>query len=369
MNRDWLDKDFYKTLKVTKDSNDDEIKKSYRKLAQKLHPDTNQGSDEAADLFKEVSVAYAVLSDTEKRKEYDQVRALGAGGFGERSGATQYGNFGGQQVRIEDLFGGNIGDLFGSSSTGRVRPQRGSDLGATLKLSFEDSIRGITTAVNIEGAATCACCRGNGAEPGTSVDVCPTCEGTGNVASNQGLFSFTNPCPTCRGSGRQVGTPCTKCRGTGTEQRTRTINVKIPAGVKNGGTIRLRGKGSSGLRGGPPGDLMVKLRVARHPVFKRKGDSLAMKLPLAFTEAALGARVQVPTLNGPVTLKIPAGTPSGKTFRVRKEGVAHGRGRPGDLLVTVEVTVPDKLPKQAKKMLEEFRELYEDGDPRSSLTV
>lgn len=371
MNRDWLDKDFYETLEVTKDSNDDEIKKSYRKLAQKLHPDANQGDDDAADRFKEVSEAYAVLSDSEKRKEYDQVRALGAGGFGGRGGATQYGNFGGQQVRIEDLFGSNMGDLFGFGGTGagRVGPQRGSDVGATLKLSFENSIRGITTAVNIESDEACGRCRGNGARPGTSVDVCPTCGGTGNVASNQGFFSFTNPCPTCRGSGRQVGTPCTKCRGTGTERRTRTINVKIPAGVKHGGTIRLRSKGSPGLRGGPSGDLLVKLRVGRHPVFKRKGDDLVMKLPLAFTEAALGAKVQVPTLNGPVTLKIPAGTSSGKTFRVRKEGVARERGRPGDLLVTVEVTVPDKLPKQAKKMLEEFRELYEDGDPRSNLAV
>ena len=370
MNRDWLEKDFYKTLEVSKDSSDDQIKKSYRKLAQKLHPDANPGDDGAADRFKEVSEAYSVLSDDDKRKEYDQVRSLGPGGFG-RAGRGQYQNFSGQQVRIEDLLGGGVGDLFefGGAGSRRAGPQRGSDVGAVLELSFVDSIRGTTTAVNLEGDTACSRCRGNGAEPGTPVDVCPTCAGTGNVSSNQGFFSFTNPCPTCRGSGRQVTTPCSNCGGAGTERRTRTINVKIPAGVKEGGTIRLRGKGSPGLRGGPSGDLLVKLRVARHPVFSRKGDNITMKLPLAFTEAALGAKVEIPTLNGPVTLKIPSGTPSGKTFRVRKEGVQRARGRPGDLLVTVEVTVPEKLPKTAKKMLEEFRDLYEDGNPRSNLAV
>ncbi len=242
-------------------------------------------------------------------------------------------------------------------------------MAALLNLGFEDSIRGTTTTVNVDGDTACSRCRGNGAEPGTPVDVCPTCTGAGTVASNQGLFSFTNPCPTCHGSGRQVSQPCKKCRGAGTERRTRTIKVKIPAGVKDGGTIRLRGKGAPGRRGGPPGDLLVKMRIGRHPVFQRKGDDLTMRLPLSFTEAALGAKVAVPTLNSPVTLKIPAGTPSGKTFRIRKEGVQKERGRPGDLLVTVEVAVPEKLPKDARKMLEEFRERYETEDPRSNLKV
>lgn len=369
MNRDWLDKDFYKTLEVSKDASDDEIKKSYRKLAQKLHPDANPGDAAAAERFKEVSEAYSILSDADKRTEYDQVRSLGAGAFG---GGNPFGGAGGQNVRIEDLFGGmggNLGDLFGFGGGGRrAGPQRGSDVGALLELSFEDAIRGTTTSVRVDGDAACSRCRGTGAEPGTPIDVCATCGGTGNVASNQGFFSFTNPCPTCRGSGRSVTNPCTKCRGEGVERKTRTIKVKIPAGVKDGGTIRLRGKGSPGLRGGPSGDLLVKLRITRHPVFKRKGDDLTMKLPLSFTEATLGAKVEVPTLNGPVMLKIPAGTPSGKTFRIRKEGVQRERGRPGDLLVSVEVTVPEKLPKQAKKMLEEFRDLYEDEDPRSNLT-
>ena len=368
MNRDWIEKDFYKTLQVSKDSDEDQIKKSYRKLAQKLHPDANPGDDTAAERFKEVSEAYSVLSDSDKRSEYDQVRALGPGAYG--GGANPFGS-GGQQVRIEDLFGGmggNLGDLFGFGATARRSgPQRGADVAAVLNLPFEDSIRGITTSVNIQGETACGKCRGSGAEPGTPIDACPTCAGTGNVASNQGVFSFTNTCPTCRGSGRQVDTPCSKCNGSGSERRTRTIKVKIPAGVKDGGTIRLCGKGGPGARGGPSGDLLVKLRVQRHPVFRRRGDDLTMKLPVAFTEAALGAKVDVPTLNGPVTLKVPAGTPSGKTFRIRKGGVQRERGRPGDLLVTVEITVPEKLPKNAKKMLEEFRDLYENGDPRSNL--
>lgn len=370
MNRDWLEKDFYKTLEVSRGAKDDEIKKSYRKLAQKLHPDANPDDAGASERFKEVSEAYAVLSDSEKRKEYDQVSAMGGGPF--RAGGG-FGGARGQQVRIEDLLGGvggNLGDLFGfGGAASGLSPRRGADVAASLKLSFEDSIRGTTTLLSLDGDASCGRCRGNGAEPGTSIDVCPTCAGTGTVASNQGVFSFTNPCPQCRGSGRIVMTPCAKCKGTGTERRTRTIKVRIPAGVKDGGTIRLRGKGAPGMRGGPAGDLLVRLRIDRHPIFARRGDDLTLRLPVSFTEAALGAKVAVPTLNGPVTLKVPAGTPSGKTFRIRKEGVQRDRGRPGDLLVTVEVTVPNKLPKNAKKMLEEFRDLYETDDPRSNLTA
>ena len=371
MNRDWFEKDFYKMLGVAQSADNTEIKKAYRKLARKLHPDANPDDDGAADRFKEVSEAYSVLSDAEKRKEYDQVRTMGAGAFRGGPGGGFSGQ--GQQVRVEDLFGGmggSLRDLFGfGGSSRRAGPQRGSDIGAGLNLSFEDSIRGTTTSVSLEGDTACSRCRGRGAEPNTEIDVCPTCTGAGTVASNQGMFSFTNPCPQCRGSGKLITTPCAQCRGTGSERSTRTIKVKIPAGVKEGGTIRLRGKGSQGTRGGLPGDLLVKLRIGRHPVFKRQGDNLTMKLPLTFTEAALGAKVEVPTLNGPVTLKIPAGTPSGKTFRIRKEGVQRERGRPGDLLVTAEVMVPERLPKPARKMLEDFRDLYETDDPRSDLPV
>ena len=367
MNRNWLEKDFYRLLEVDKDADQAEIKKSYRRLAQKLHPDANPDDDKAADRFKEVSEAYSVLSDPERRKEYDQVRSMGAGPFRRATGGQ--GPFGGgQQVRIEDLLGGagGIGDLFGFGG-GRRGPQRGSDVSATLDMTFEEAVKGTTASVRIESPDACSRCGGGGAEPGTSFDVCPGCGGTGTVASNQGFFSFTNPCPQCGGSGRTLDSPCLKCRGSGDERSARTIKVRIPPGVKDGNTIRLRGRGSPGARGGPPGDLLVRVRVATHPLYSRRGNDLLLTLPVSFTEAALGAKVEVPTLNGSVTLKVPAGTSSGRIFRVRKEGVRRERGRPGDLLVTVQVTVPPKLPRDARKMLEEFRNLYETENPRDNL--
>ena len=367
MNRNWLEKDFYRLLEVNKDADQAAIKQAYRRLAQKLHPDANPDDDKATERFKEVSEAYSVLSDPERREEYDQVRSMGAGAFrGSTGGSGPFG--GGQQVRFEDLLGGigGVGDLFGFGA-GRRGPQRGSDVSATLDMTFEESVRGTTASVRIENPDACSRCGGGGAEPGTSFDVCPGCGGTGTVASNQGFFSFTNPCPQCSGSGRMLDSPCVKCRGSGQERSARTVKVRIPPGVKDGNTIRLRGRGSPGARGGPPGDLLVRVRVAAHPVFSRSGDDLLLKLPVTFTEAALGAKVEVPTLNGPVTLKIPAGTSSGRTFRVRKEGVRRNRGRPGDLLVTVQVTVPPRLPRDARKMLEEFRNRYETENPRDNL--
>ncbi len=361
MNRDWLEKDFYRLLEVRKDADQATIKKAYRRLAQKLHPDANPDDPNAAERFKEVSEAYSVLSDADRRGEYDQVRSMGAQGFG-----TGGGPFAGGQVRIEDLFSGagGIGDLF-NFGRGARGPQRGSDLSATLDLTFEESIRGATSPVGVSGAVQCGRCSGSGGEPGTPVDVCGNCGGTGTVASNQGFFSFTNPCPVCGGAGRNVESQCRQCGGSGQEIRARTIRVRIPPGIKDGATIRLRGRGAPGPRGGPPGDLLVKVRVGKHPLFSRKGYDLTMQLPITFTEAALGAKVRVLTLNGPVKLKIPAGTPSGKTFRIRKEGVRRDSGRPGDLLVTVQVTVPEKLPKDARKLLEEFKDKYETADPRS----
>lgn len=363
MNRDWLEKDFYRLLEVGKDADQATIKKAYRRLAQKLHPDANPDDPNAAERFKGVSEAYSVLSDADRRREYDQVRSMGAQGFGPGGGP-----FAGGQVRIEDLFGGagGIGDLF-NFSRGHRGPQRGADMSATLDLTFEESIRGTTSPVAVQGAVQCGRCSGSGGEPGTTVDVCGNCGGTGTVASNQGFFSFTNPCPVCGGAGRNVESHCRQCGGSGQEVRARTIKVRIPPGIKDGSTIRLRGRGAPGPRGGPPGDLLVRVRVGRHPVFSRKGDNLTMQLPITFTEAALGAKVRVMTLNGPVTLKIPAGTPSGKTFRIRKEGVRRGSGRPGDLLVTAQVTVPEKLPRDARKLLEEFKDKYETADPRAHL--
>lgn len=368
MNRDWLEKDFYRLLEVGTDADQATIKKAYRRLAQKLHPDANPDDPTAAERFKQVSEAYSVLSDAERRREYDQVRSMGAQGFGARGFGAGHGGFAGGQVRIEDLFSGagGISDLFGFGR-GQRGPRRGADLSATLDLSFEQSVRGTTTQVSVSGASRCGGCSGSGAEPGTVVDVCANCGGTGTVASNQGFFSFTNPCPVCGGGGRSIESPCGRCGGSGQEVRARTIRVRIPPGVKDGNTIRLRGRGAPGPMGGPPGDLLVRLRVASDPRFGRQGDDLTMQLPITFTEAALGAKVSVPTLNGPVRLKIPAGTPSGKTFRVRKEGVRKDSGRPGDLLVTVQVTVPAKLPRDARKLLEEFKDKYETADPRAHL--
>lgn len=374
MNRDWIDKDFYKVLGVPDTATADEIKKAYRKLAQTHHPDANPGDASAEDRFKEISEAYATLSDPEQRKEYDQVRRLAATGgfqgFGGQPGG--FGGFGGQQVRVEDLedllggFGG-LGDLFGfGSQRSRSGPARGADLATELTIGFDDAAFGVTTEVTVEGADTCSRCHGTGAEPGTSVTTCPTCGGRGMVAQNQGFFSFSQPCPECGGSGRLIEQPCTQCRGSGVENRRRRVKLKVPAGVKDGATLRLRGKGGPGSFGGPPGDLLVRIKVAASSRFGRKDNDLTLKVPITYTEAALGAKIDVPTLNGGVKVKIPAGTPSGKTFRVRGKGIEPERGRQGDLLVTVEVAVPKKVDKDEKRLLEELAE-HETEDIRSHL--
>jgi molecular chaperone DnaJ len=373
MNRDWVDKDFYQVLGVASGASADEIKRAYRKLAQQYHPDANQGDPAAEERFKQISEAYATLSNPEQRKEYDQVRRLvESGGFAGFPGGGPFAG-GGQRVRVEDLsdllggFGG-LGDLFGFGGARRGGPQRGADTAAELHLSFEDAVRGVTTQVSVRGEAPCSRCGGNGAEPGTHPETCRTCRGSGTVAQNQGFFSFTQPCPQCGGSGRQIDHPCGACRGRGTEVRTRTIKVKVPAGVEDGSTIRLSGHGSPGRNGGPAGDLLVRVSVARHPLFTRRGNDLVLTVPITFTEATLGSKVHVPTLDGSVTVKVPPGTPSGKTFRVKGRGVQPDRGRGGDLLVKVEVAVPRKLSRDEKKLLEQLA-TYETEDVRAHLKV
>ncbi len=374
MNRDWLEKDFYEVLGIAETANGEEVKKAYRKLAQTHHPDANPGDPAAEDRFKEISEAYAILSDPEQRKEYDQVRRVAASGgfqgFGGQPGG--FGGFGGQQVRVEDLedllggFGG-LGDLFGfGAQRTRSGPTQGADMAAELTISFEDAAFGVTTQVTVEGEAACSKCNGSGAEPGSSVSTCPTCGGRGMVAQNQGVFSFSQPCPQCGGSGRLIEQKCSQCRGSGTENRRRSVKLRVPAGVKDGTTLRLRGKGGQGRFGGPPGDLMVRIRVAPSHTFGRKDNDLTLKVPISYSEAALGTKIDVPTLNSGVKVKIPAGTPSGKTFRVRGKGITPERGRQGDLLVTVEVAVPKKLGKDEKRLLEELAE-HETGDIRSHL--
>jgi len=370
MNRDWVEKDFYSVLDVSPEAGQDDIKRAYRKLAQKLHPDANPGDEEAEGRFKDISEAYSVLSDPEQRKEYDQVRRLAA--TGAYSGGGFGGGSGGQRVRVEDLsdlFGGmgGLGDLFGGGRpSSRRGPQRGSDSTADLTISFDESFHGVTTTLQVRGQAACSHCGGVGAEPPSRPQSCPTCGGTGSVAANQGFFSFSEPCPQCRGSGVIIDQPCTQCRGSGVEVRTRSIRVRIPPGVKDGSTIRLAGKGGPGRDGGPAGDLLVKVRVSPHPVFGRSGNNLTVTVPISFSEATLGTKLSVPTMDGAVRLKIPAATPSGKVFRVKGRGFAPERGRPGDLLAKVEIQVPAKLSKEEKQLLEQLGS-YDTDEMRSHL--
>jgi molecular chaperone DnaJ len=384
--REWFEKDYYAVLGVPKNASAAEIKRAYRKLAQEHHPDAKPGDRAAEDRFKEISAAYDVLGDEDKRKRYDQVRDMGATGFGGAAGgwppgagASTGAGPGGvryQQVSdvdLEDLLGmfGGFGrgarQGRGSSAARRVQPQRGADLETKVTVSFTQAMEGTTVPVKITGPAVCRTCRGSGAAPGTQPTTCPECGGAGEVAVNQGLFSMEQTCFHCHGSGRIVSTPCPTCGGAGAERRTRTIKVKVPAGVKDGARVKVGGRGEPGPAGGQPGDLFVIVHVQPSELFGRKGDHLTLELPITFAEAALGAKVQVPTLDGPVTLKVPAGTPSGKTFRVRGRG-APKRGGRGDLLVTVDVQVPAKLTKEQKALVEQLRDTATES-PRAAMGV
>jgi molecular chaperone DnaJ len=382
--REWFEKDYYQVLGVAKNASQAEIKKAYRKLAQKYHPDANPNDTSAEDRFKEISAAYDVVGDEEKRKQYDEVRVMAASGFGGAGGGFPGGGHpgggfpggfpGGQRVRVEDL--GDLGDLFGDlfggggGRRGRGRgaqPQHGADLETQVRVSFEDAMAGTTVPVRIDGPAPCPRCGGNGAEPGTTPTTCPQCGGDGQIQVNQGFFAVSQTCPACHGAGRIVQTPCTQCHGSGSVRRTRSFQVRIPAGVKDGARIRLAGRGEPGGPGGKPGDLFVVVHVATHPVFARAGNDVTLALPVTFAEAALGANVSVPTLDGPVTLKVPGGTQSGQTFRIRGKG-APKRGGHGDLLVTVSIDVPKKLSREEKQLLKQLQEI-ETESPRRRLGV
>ena len=356
--RDFVEKDYYAVLGVAKDASASEIKKAYRALARKLHPDKNATDKAAEERFKEVSEAYDVLSDAKRRAEYDEARALFASG-GYRPGGG--GGFSGGGINLGDLFanghGADLGDLFGGIFGGRGRTspgaaRRGSDVETEVTLEFADAVRGVTVPLRIASPDACSGCRGSGARAGTSPRTCSSCGGSGNVMQAQGGFAFSEPCRDCRGRGTIVDDPCPECRGTGTTTQDRTLTVRIPPGVANGQRIRLAGKGSPGERGGPSGDLYVVTRVRPHPVFGRSGDHLTMTLPVSISEAALGAEIAVPTLEAPVTLRIPPGTDSGRTFRVKGRGVRRAAGKAGDLLVTVEVAVPKRLSDAARAALE-----------------
>ena len=371
--REWFEKDYYKVLGVAKNASAAEIKKAYRKLAQQHHPDANPGDTQAEDRFKEISAAYDVVGDEDKRTQYDQVRDMassgfGSGGFPGGGGGFEGGFPGG--VRFEDL--GDLGDLFGGLFGGGRRgggapPARGADLETTVTVSFDDAMTGATRPVRISGPAPCETCHGSGAAPGTSPTICPRCGGSGAVAVNQGLFQMSQPCPVCHGSGRVVQTPCPTCGGTGSRRRTRSFQVKVPAGVRDGARIRLTGRGEPGPAGAQPGDLYVQVRVQPHAFFGRSGHDLTLELPVTYAEAALGADVRVPTLNGPVTMKVPAGTPNGKTFRLKGKG-APKRGGHGDLLVTTRIEVPRKLSRPEKDLLKQLQQTEKES-PRRRLGV
>jgi molecular chaperone DnaJ len=378
--KDYLEKDFYKTLGVTKGASADEIKKAYRKLARKYHPDANEGDAKAEARFKEISEAYTVLSDEGRRKEYDEARSLFGGGVrmpGSGTGGGYnfdlgdlFGGSGGAGGRLGDLLGGVFGNRGGGTTSTRARPRRGADVETETSLSFSDAINGATVSLRLTGEGPCQVCKGTGAKAGTVPRVCPTCEGTGQGSRNLGSFAFSEPCRTCRGRGLVVDDPCPTCSGSGRAMSTRTVQARIPAGVDDGQRIKLAGKGARGENGGPAGDLYVRVHVKPHPhgTFGRSASNLTITVPVTFAEAALGAEVKVPSLGGmPVSLKIPAGTPSGRTFRVRGKGVRRKDGTTGDLLVTVSVLVPRALNDKARSALEQFRDATTGGDPRAEL--
>jgi molecular chaperone DnaJ len=356
--REWFEKDYYKVLGVAESATDKEITRAYRKLAKELHPDTNPGGE---DRFKDVSAAYDVLGDDEKRKEYDEVRRMGpmAGGFPGGGGGFDPNRF--QTGDVGDL-GDILGGLFGRGGRRRQRaPQRGADLEAGLHLSFADSIKGITTSVNIPSDVACSTCRGSGAAPGTQVRTCARCGGQGQVDDDQGMFSLSKPCPTCHGRGQVVETPCVPCHGTGREASTRSVKVRIPAGVEPGQRIRVKGRGAPGESTAPPGDLYVVVHVGRDERFGRKGRNLTTTATVSFPDAALGSTVTVETLDGPVTLRVPAGTAAGTTLRVRGRGVPESAGKKaqatGDLLVKIDVEVPKSLTDEQRVAVEALRDV------------
>jgi molecular chaperone DnaJ len=379
--KDYYEKDYYSELGVPKTASSAEIKKAYRKLARDLHPDKNPGNRQAEEKFKAVSEAYDVLSDDDKRKEYDEARNLMASGaFRGFPGST--GGPGGTTFDLGDLFrqagsgggsDGGFGDLFGglfnrrSGGARATRSRRGSDVETEVSLSFVDAVHGVTVPLRLTERIPCTTCHGTGAKPGTSPRECPICHGTGLTTRNQGSFAFSEPCLNCQGTGSVIDSPCPTCHGERTVLSTRTVTTRIPAGVHDGQRIRLAGKGEPGIGGGPAGDLYVVVRVGRHALFARSGDNLTITVPVTFPELALGTTITVPTLDRPVSLRVAPGTASGRKLRVKGHGVARNDGRTGDLIVTVEVAVPARLSDDAKAALESYAAAQPE-DPRVAIT-
>jgi len=351
-------RDYYKVLGVQRDASEADIKKSYRRLAMKHHPDRNPDDVEAEASFKEAKEAYEVLSDAQKRAAYDQFghagleQGAGPGGF---NAGDAFG----------DMFGDVFGDIFGGGRRGQSHVYRGADLRYELAMDLQQAVFGDTVNVELPTLQACETCEGSGAKPGTSPVICNTCDGHGQVRRQQGFFSVQQTCPNCRGTGKKIEQPCSDCHGRGRIQRSKTLAVKVPPGVDNGDRIRLSGEGEAGQNGGPPGDLYVDIRVTAHPIFDRDGADLSCNVPIAFVTAALGGTVTVPTLDGEINLKIPAETQSGKVFRIRGKGVKPIRSHStGDLYCRVEVETPVKLTSEQKKLLDKFNDAIVAGGDR-----
>jgi molecular chaperone DnaJ len=357
-------RDYYEVLGVKRDADEAEIKKAYRRIAMKFHPDRNPDNKDAEEKFKEASAAYEILSDAKKRAVYNQHGHAAFDGSGGMGGGAGAGGFG-------DIFGDVFGDIFGGGGRGRTRggPQRGADLRYTLKIDLEQAVRGTTTKIRVPTLVACQPCDGSGAKPGSKPTQCKTCGGAGQVRMQQGFFSVQQACPTCRGKGTIISDPCSSCHGHGLLEEEKTLSVKVPAGVDNGDRIRLSGEGEAGLAGGPSGDLYVQMDVRPHKIFERDGANLHCEVPISFVDAALGGEIEVPTLDGKVMLKVPAETQTGKLFRLKGKGVAPVRGGgTGDLICKVSIETPVNLNKDQKSLLRQFQSSTEgkSHSPRKS---
>jgi molecular chaperone DnaJ len=378
--KEWIDKDYYGVLGVPSSAGADEIKKAYRKIARDNHPDSHPGDAAAEERFKAASEAYSVIGDKDKRAEYDELKAMAASGTGGFGGS--FGDYGGyrgssrgfsgftgdgESFDIGDLFGGMFGSG-GGQGTRTTRRSRGADVETEITLDFREATKGVTVPIRLTSPAPCTVCHGSGARPGTSVTRCTTCGGDGIISENRGAFGFSRPCPDCNGTGTRIEDPCTACGGSGRVTRTRTITVRVPAGVVDGQKVRLAGQGEAGERGRAAGDLFVTVHVRPDKLFTRSGDDLKVTVPVSFTELALGDTITVPTLDSKVRVRVPAGTADGTTLRVRGRGVTKRNGNSGDLLVTVRVTVPRHLDEGAASALRRYAEEEKRSgfDPRAN---
>ncbi|MCS4490179.1 molecular chaperone DnaJ [Corynebacterium sp. ES2794-CONJ1] len=378
---EWAERDYYADLGVSSQASEGDIKRAYRKLARDNHPDSHPGDTVREERFKKVAQAYDVLGDEEKRKEYDDFRTMlkNGGGFG--GGFPTGGGFRAHDFDLSDLFGrggaagatGGFGDIFGSAFGGGAghrnptRQTRGSDVETEVTIEFREAAKGTTFPIQLTGNAPCAACHGSGSQTG-EVSTCPTCHGSGFKSENRGAFGFSAPCTDCGGDGKKINDPCSACRSTGTVRRSRSITVRIPAGVEDGQKVRLAGQGEAGPHGLPAGDLFVHVHVKQDPLFKRKGLDLEVKVPVSFAELSLGDTISVPTLDSPVTLKIPAGTPNGRVLRVRGRGISRRNGDTGDLRVKLDLVVPTSLDSEALAALQQYAlaEQKSGFDPRAN---